>query len=92
MDKQQTLALLNHPDVETRLANLARLLAEEAAPPTPRPQFANNHIHTFYSFSPYSPAAAVWFAREAGLQSGFPGPCPGRKAPWRSGGMLWTAM
>ena len=38
MDKQQTLALLNHPDVETRLANLARLLAEEAAPPTPRPQ------------------------------------------------------
>ena len=69
MDKQQTLALLNHPDVETRLANLARLLAEEAAPPTPRPQFANNHIHTFYSFSPYSPAAAVWFAREAGLQT-----------------------
>ena len=52
MDKQQTLALLNHPDVETRLANLARLLAEEAAPPTPKPQFANNHIHTFYSFSP----------------------------------------
>lgn len=51
--------------VETRLANLARLLAEEAAPPTPRPQFANNHIHTFYSFSPYSPTAAVWFAREA---------------------------
>ena len=69
MDKQQTLALLNDPDVETRLANLARLLEEEAAPPTPRPQFANNHIHTFYSFSPYSPTAAVWFAREAGLQT-----------------------
>lgn len=69
MDKQQTLALLNHPDVETRLANLARLLAEEAAPPTPKPQFASNHIHTFYSFSPYSPTAAVWFAREAGLQT-----------------------
>ena len=38
MDKQQTLALLNHPDVETRLANLARLLAEEAAPPAPTPE------------------------------------------------------
>ena len=38
MDKHQTLALLNHPDVETRLANLARLLAEEAAPPRHRTQ------------------------------------------------------
>ncbi|MDD6878592.1 MAG: PHP domain-containing protein [Clostridiaceae bacterium] len=27
----------------------------------------NNHIHTIYSFSPYSPAAAVYRAREAGL-------------------------
>ena len=27
----------------------------------------NNHIHTTYSFSPYSPTAAVWFARAAGL-------------------------
>lgn len=27
----------------------------------------NNHIHTIYSFSPYSPSAAVWRARQAGL-------------------------
>jgi hypothetical protein len=27
----------------------------------------NNHIHTTYSFSPYSPTAAVFFARAAGL-------------------------
>ena len=27
----------------------------------------NNHIHTTYSFSPYSPTAAVYFARMAGL-------------------------
>jgi hypothetical protein len=28
----------------------------------------NNHIHTTYSFSPYTPAAAVQKAKEAGLQ------------------------
>ena len=27
----------------------------------------NNHIHTIYSFSPYSPSAAAWQARQAGL-------------------------
>jgi hypothetical protein len=29
----------------------------------------NNHVHTFYSFSPYSPTAAAWMARAAGLQA-----------------------
>ena len=29
--------------------------------------YVNNHIHTTYSFSPYSPTAAVWCAMEAGL-------------------------
>ena len=29
--------------------------------------FANNHIHTFYSFSPYSPTAAVYIAWKSGL-------------------------
>jgi hypothetical protein len=28
----------------------------------------NNHIHTFYSFSPYSPATAALGSREAGLE------------------------
>lgn len=27
----------------------------------------NNHIHTIYSFSPYTPSMAAWRAREAGL-------------------------
>jgi len=27
----------------------------------------NNHIHTWYSFSPYSPAKAIWMAHRAGL-------------------------
>ncbi len=31
------------------------------------PQYINNHIHTTYSFSPYSPTAAVYAARTEGL-------------------------
>ena len=30
---------------------------------------ANNHIHTTYSFSPYSPTAAAYFAWQAGLET-----------------------
>jgi hypothetical protein len=29
----------------------------------------NNHVHTAYSFSPYSPAGAVWKAYESGLKT-----------------------
>lgn len=29
----------------------------------------NNHIHTTYSFSPYSPTKAVWMAYQAGLKT-----------------------
>jgi len=29
----------------------------------------NNHVHTIYSFSPYSPSAAAYFIWKAGLQS-----------------------
>jgi len=36
----------------------------------PRPVYnVNNHIHTSYSFSPYSPTKAVWMAYIAGLQA-----------------------
>ena len=31
------------------------------------PEYINNHIHTTYSFSPYSPTAAVYAARMEGL-------------------------
>ena len=30
---------------------------------------ANNHIHTTYSFSPYSPSAAVYMAWKSGLET-----------------------
>lgn len=31
--------------------------------------FTNNHVHTTYSFSPYSPSKAVWMAVKSGLST-----------------------
>jgi len=47
--------LFNNPDVQ------ASLPAESTE--------VNNHVHTTFSFSPYSPSAAVWFARRSGLRA-----------------------
>ncbi|MGN0184445.1 MAG: PHP domain-containing protein [Aristaeellaceae bacterium] len=60
--REELLALLNCPE---GLENLKELMKTEPQPETGRD--VNNHIHTTYSFSPYSPTAAVWFARAAGL-------------------------
>ena len=57
---------LNAPTKAERLANLAEILPNTAFPPMV-PQYINNHIHTTYSFSPYSPTAAVYAARMEGL-------------------------
>ncbi len=69
MTKLEKLRLLNAPKAEDRLENLRRLIKSEESAPEVRPEYANNHIHTIYSFSPYSPAAAVYFAREEGLNT-----------------------
>ena len=57
---------LNAPTKQERLANLAEVLKTTQFPPMV-PQYINNHIHTTYSFSPYSPTAAVYAARMEGL-------------------------
>ena len=57
--------LLNLLNGEHALENLKALLETEELPPVGRDVY--NHIHTTYSFSPYSPTAAVFFARAAGL-------------------------
>ena len=67
MEKKEILALLNAETAEERLKNLKALIEAETEKPEAKPQFANNHIHTTYSFSPYSPTAAVYFARAEGL-------------------------
>ncbi|MBQ3556270.1 MAG: PHP domain-containing protein [Oscillospiraceae bacterium] len=62
----QILEKLNAPTAEERLANLKAILPQTKFPPEV-PQYINNHIHTTYSFSPYSPTAAVYAARMEGL-------------------------
>ncbi len=69
VERQEVLKLLNAPTPEERLANLAIVIGSEKQAPEAKPQYANNHIHTIYSFSPYSPAAAVYCARDEGLQT-----------------------
>jgi hypothetical protein len=63
------LKKLNAPKAQVRLEVLKQIIRSEKKAPEVLPQFANNHIHTFYSFSPYSPTSAVYFARLAGLQT-----------------------
>ena len=60
------LEKLNAPTKAERLANLKEVLKDTVFPPMV-PQYINNHIHTTYSFSPYSPTAAVYAARMEGL-------------------------
>lgn len=61
---------LNSPNVENRLEALAKLRALSMTGAIPEPKktgFVNNHIHTTYSFSPYSPTKAVYMAWQSGL-------------------------
>ncbi|MEN6562896.1 MAG: PHP domain-containing protein [Christensenella sp.] len=60
------LKSLNEGSKDERLSALARAVARTSFPPFD-PRMVNNHIHTSYSFSPYSPAAAVYAARAEGL-------------------------
>ena len=67
MDRE--ISFLNAATAEERLEHLKTLLRDEKEAPAVLPEYANNHIHTTFSFSPYSPTAAVWAARRAGLQT-----------------------
>lgn len=66
MIDQVTLNKLNAPTQEERLQNLREAAASTQFPPMVD-AYINNHIHTTYSFSPYSPAASVYAARAEGL-------------------------
>jgi hypothetical protein len=57
---------LNASTAEERLRNLDGLLSDSQASPE-RTAFVNNHIHTIYSFSPYSPTSAAYHAWLNGL-------------------------
>ena len=71
-EEQNLIAQLNADTPQERLEAL-RLLnklnaSAKASTLTPRHD-VNNHIHTTYSFSPYSPTKAVWMADQAGLST-----------------------
>ncbi len=68
MIEQAILKKLNAPTREARLANLKEVLKTAEFPPV-TDAYINNHIHTTYSFSPYSPTAAVYAARAEGLST-----------------------
>lgn len=62
------LAPLNDPDVKVRLAAV-RGVGESVRQGVPPTDEVNNHVHTIYSFSPYSPTLAAVKAAQAGLQA-----------------------
>ena len=64
--------LLNNRESEKRLDNLRSILEEEKAEQLPRKQmdyYINNHIHTTFSFSYYTPTMSIWMAFRSGLQT-----------------------
>lgn len=60
---------LNASTAEERLQALKEFVATETEKPVKREKDANNHIHTIYSFSPYSPTKAAYMAYKTGLTS-----------------------
>lgn len=70
MIEQELIERLNADTKEERLNALKELRRMADAGLIPEPQRlsdTNNHVHTTYSFSPYSPTAAVYKAYKTGL-------------------------
>lgn len=70
MSQDNLLARLNAEEKKERLAALGELmqLYKSGALENPVPtENVNNHIHTTFSFSPYSPAEAAFMAWKSGL-------------------------
>lgn len=69
---EELIEQLNAKNREERLDAIRKLtdLVKEGKIAEPvREQDVNNHIHTTYSFSPYSPTKAVWMGYMAGLRT-----------------------
>ncbi len=61
---------LNSSDYEKRINAIRELNREKIKEGKQfKGGYINNHIHTWYSFSPYSPTKAVWKAYTAGLDT-----------------------
>jgi len=70
---QNLIEQLNHPVKETRIDSLKKLyqlyLKGDISKEPVDYEYVNNHIHTTYSFSPYSPTKALWMAFMSGLKT-----------------------
>jgi hypothetical protein len=69
--KDKIIQELNSNFREARLSGMEKIyklieIGEEQAKKT---EEVNNHVHTIYSFSPYSPSMAAYLAWKAGLQA-----------------------
>ena len=72
MDIEGLTAELNAATAAKRLNALSKIKAAAEAGEIKAPEktpFVNNHIHTIYSFSPYSPTKALYMAWQAGLET-----------------------
>ncbi|MBT3318657.1 MAG: PHP domain-containing protein [Clostridia bacterium] len=72
MDKAILIEQLNAETKDKRLqavAGLKKLIDKGEITVPCKTVYTNNHVHTKYSFSPYSPAKAVWMAVMAGLST-----------------------
>jgi len=70
--KDMLIDELNNPEIEKRLAalkSLFEMIKKGEIEDAKTGMDVNNHIHTTYSFSPYSPSKAVWMAYMAGLKT-----------------------
>lgn len=71
MQVEKYISDLNSDVLETRLEALRKLMEGVGRgvieAPEKKKGYVNNHIHTSYSFSPYSPTKAVWMAYNSGL-------------------------
>ena len=72
MNRDDLIAGLNAETREERLGTLAEIKCrtEMGELKTPaKTGYVNNHIHTIYSFSPYSPSMAIYKAWQSGLRT-----------------------
>ena len=71
-DEKELVNSLNDPVEEARLDALREIKSRTDAGELPAPpvtDYVNNHIHTTFSFSPYSPTKALYMAWHSGLRT-----------------------
>lgn len=74
MEVNELIQLIGNADVtpDERLSALEKIMEKVKSGEIERPEcgvYVNNHIHTTYSFSPYTPTSALFYAWKAGLRT-----------------------